>query len=268
MLRVAFVLSAGAALCAAHAQSPGEVARLAAMQGRKSDTLAAVEQLTQSLPVARLLATGGTGWELTPQYSALVRFGLWDELIALLPPDRRAPGLVAGYLYGRGVALAARGRLAEARATLAELEVLRGDARLHDLVAVAAAVVAARIAASELHHEEAAARLREAVATEDRLPQAGSVAWFFPVRHLLGAELVSAGQTAEAEHVYREDLERNPDNGWSLFGLAQSLDRQDRHQEAMEAEARFAKMWSKADIQIHSSCLCQPGVALAAAGPQ
>jgi len=259
VLRVAFVLSAGAALCAAHAQSPGEVARLAAMQGRKSDTLAAVEQLTQSLPVARLLATGGTGWELTPQYSALVRFGLWDELIALLPPDRRAPGLVAGYLYGRGVALAARGRLAEARATLAELEVLRGDARLHDLVAVAAAVVAARIAASELHHEEAAARLREAVATEDRLPQAGSVAWFFPVRHLLGAELVSAGQTAEAEHVYREDLERNPDNGWSLFGLAAALRAEGRKAGAADAERRFLAVWRGADVRLLASAFWFPG---------
>src|SRR5205807_1350317 len=81
----------------------------AAMEGRKAETLAAVQSVAQTVPVDMLLAMGDSGWNLTQQYAALVRFGLWDEMIALLPPDPRAQGLTAGYLFGRGVALAARG---------------------------------------------------------------------------------------------------------------------------------------------------------------
>ena len=256
--RAAFIVLASAALVAAHAELPDEAAHRAAMQGRKADTLAAVDQLVQSLPLERVLAAGGTGWELTPQYSALVRFGLWDELIALLPPDRRAPGLAAGYLFGRGVALAARGRVPEARATLAELQSLGSEPRLHDLVAAAAAVVAGRIAATELHHDEAVARLREAVAAEDGLA-AGSGDWFFPIRHLLGAELLSAGRAAEAERTYREDLERNPDNGWSLFGLAAALRAEGLRAEAANAERRFLAAWKGADVRLLASAFWFPG---------
>ena len=264
MLRRLTAVMAAAAVMQAPARTepppdPVRAAYVASMEGRKADTLAAVQELATRRPVEQVLAAGGSGWELTPQYSALVRFGLWDELIALLPPERRAPGLVAGYLYGRGVALAARGHLAEARASLAELEVLSADARLHRLVTVAAAVVAARIAASELHHEEAATRLRQAVAAEDGLPPAGNGAWFFPVRHLLGAELLSAGHAAEAERAYREDLERNPDNGWSLFGLAAALRAEGRKAEAADAERRFLAAWGGADVRLLTSAFWFPG---------
>jgi TolA-binding protein len=51
-----------------------------------------------------------------------------------------------------------------------------------------------------------------------------------------------------------------PENGWSLFGLALSLHRQGKEEEAAATFARFQKIWSKADVQIMSSCLCQPGV--------
>ena len=50
------------------------------------------------------------------------------------------------------------------------------------------------------------------------------------------------GRPAEAEAVYRDDLKRNPDNGWSLFGLAQSLRAQGKTAEAAEVEARFQKV--------------------------
>ena len=64
--------------------------------------------------------------------------------------------------------------------------------------------------------------------------------WYFPVRQSLGAVLLEAGRPAEAEAVYREDLRRNPDNGWSLFGLAQSLRAQGKTAEAEQVEVRFS----------------------------
>ena len=70
---------------------------------------------------------------------------------------------------------------------------------------------------------------------------------------------MQAGRYGEAEQVYREDLARLPENGWSLFGLARSLELQKKSDEAAMIEARFQKVWSKADMHITSSCLCQPG---------
>jgi tetratricopeptide (TPR) repeat protein len=233
----------------------------ASMEGRKADTLAAVQELGAS-PVERLFAAGGSGWELTAQYAALVRFGLWDELIALTAPEPRAPGLTAGYLYGRGVALAARGRLTEARAALAELARLGAGAPagtgaaasgLHDLLAVAVPVVAARIAATELRNADAIGELERATAAEDRLPDGEGAGWFFPVRHLLGAQLLIAGRAAQAEGVYREDLKRHPGNGWALYGLA-AAQRAQRHEAAAAASEReFSRAWKHGDVRLLSS---------------
>ena len=104
------------------------------------------------------------------------------------------------------------------------------------------------------------ADLRAAVKQEDALKYDEPPGWLIPVRHSLGASLMQAGRFAEAEELYRDDLVRSPENGWALFGLAQSLRKQAKNdEEAAAADARFGKVWAKADMQITSSYLCQPG---------
>jgi tetratricopeptide (TPR) repeat protein len=234
----------------------------AAMEGRKAETLAAVHGVTEAAPLEMVLAMGDSGWNLTPQYVALVRFGLWDEMIALLPPDARAPGLRAGYLFGRGVALAARGRTEEARTSLAELEKLAaatpsetaaGYNTLKAVLEIAHPVVVARIAATEGRNEEAIAQLRQAVSAQDRLAYNEPPDWFVPSRHLLGAQLLLAGRAAEAERVYREDLLRNPANGWALQGLASALGAQGRMREAARARRELEALWRHADTRLPGS---------------
>lgn len=95
---------------------------------------------------------------------------------------------------------------------------------------------------------------------EDALRYDEPPGWLLPVRHSLGAALMQARRYAEAEQVYRDDLVRLPENGWALFGLAESLEMQGKHAEAAAVNARFRKIWAKADLQIKSSCLCQPGI--------
>ena len=97
--------------------------------------------------------------------------------------------------------------------------------------------------------------LREAVAKEDSLFYDEPPAWFFPVRHVLGAELLAAGKASEAELVYREDLKRNPDNGWALYGLMQPLKAQAKHAEAAAAAEKFKAAWTRADIVLTGSAL-------------
>jgi hypothetical protein len=253
LIAAAVMQAAPAPARAEPAPDPARVAYVASMEGRKADALAAAQALAAKTPVGQVLAAGGSGWELTAQYSVLVRFGLWDELIALTPPpDGRAPGLTAGYLYARGVALAARGRLAEARASLADLERL-GAGGLHDLVAVAVPVVSARIAATELRNADAIGELVKAAAAEDRLSGEEGAGWFFPVRDLLGAQLLIAARPAEAERVCREDLKQHPANGWALYGLAAALRAQGHKAAAAATEREFARAWAHADVRLVSS---------------
>jgi len=82
-----------------------------------------------------------------------------------------------------------------------------------------------------------------------------------PLRHTIGANLMAAGRFAEAEQIYRDDLKRLPENGWSLFGLSQALAAQKKDGAELDAtRARFNKIWAKADVKITSSCLCRPGL--------
>lgn len=121
------------------------------------------------------------------------------------------------------------------------------------MLAVARRVAAARISAAEGHTEDALFDLRDAVRLEDGLGYDEPSDWFFPVRHVLGAELIRVGRATEAERVYREDLERHPGNGWALLGLAQALRWQGRVAEASTAEAEFRKAWRYATVSISAS---------------
>jgi hypothetical protein len=269
------VLLALPALAASAA--PG-LAPVAAMQGRKAETLADVQALG---PVPQPTDSTAARWQRTQQYAALVRFGLWDELIALRPPPAGDTVASAGYLYGRGVALAARGDSAGAQQALAQLYALaatRDDAELAALLRVAVPIVAARIAATAGDADAAVGQLQQAVSAEDQLSPAAAASWFFPARHLLGAQLLIAHRAREAEQVYRADLARHPDNGWALFGLAQALRAQGRAAAAAHTERAFRSAWQGADVRLTASafwfagadttsCECQrQGLSRAAGG--
>ena len=85
-----------------------------------------------------------------------------------------------------------------------------------------------------------------------------SAVWMLPVRHALGALLMSDGRYSAAEAVYREDLERNRDNGWALTGLKLALQAQQRGLEAEELAPRLAQAFNTADTRPTSSCYCEP----------
>jgi tetratricopeptide (TPR) repeat protein len=230
----------------------------AAMEGRRAETLQAVESLRNTIPDSMLLAMPGFDWQVAEKYAALVRFGVWDQMLSESAPDPRLPALTAGYLYGKGVAQAAIGQVAAARATLAQLqrltETLPADAiaglnSAADVFRVAALIVQARIADAENRADDAIALLRRAADSEDALAYDEPSDWFFPARHLLGAQLLKAAQPAAAETVYRTDLERNPGNGWSLHGLELALTAQHKNVKAAMVEQQFKRAWQHADVR-------------------
>ncbi len=178
----------------------------------------------------------------------------------------RRPAKPSGTRCGatpKGLAAAATGDVKAARKHLKTLGKLRRNPELADirisfasatdLVRLTEHLVAGEIHAAKGRPERAVAEMRSAAALQDSLRYAEPPPFHYPVRQSLGALLLEAGQASEAEAVYRQDLEHNPHNGWSLFGLAEALRAQNREEEADEARQRFVKAWQSADIEISAS---------------
>jgi tetratricopeptide (TPR) repeat protein len=234
----------------------------AAMEGRQAEAVEAADRARALATDDMMAQMAGMDWYASELYSVRVRFGLWDQLLAMPAPNAKLPGVTIGYLWGRGMAQAAKGQVAEAKASLAALEAAgralapdtgAGQNVLVDIVAVATPNLRARIARAERRQNEEIAFLRQAVAAEDRLAYDEPKNWFAPSRHALGEALLRAGRPAEAQAVYSDDLKQNPANGWALFGLAKALRAQGRKAEAAAAERAFGKAWSHADITLAAS---------------
>ncbi|MBK7146452.1 MAG: tetratricopeptide repeat protein [Xanthomonadales bacterium] len=195
-----------------------------------------------------------------------VRFGRWEEIIDAPNPAPDLPYVSAIWHYARGMAAVRDRELEQAEQHLAALAQLAADPELAKLTVwdrypLAHAV---RIAERTLRGELATVNgdtqagieaLREAVVIEDGIPYDEPPGWHAPTRHTLGAMLLAAGDAKSAEATYREELQRNPENGWSLFGLAQSLRAQQRGAEAAEVQRRFDAAWQHADIVLSASRL-------------
>jgi hypothetical protein len=231
----------------------------ALMAGKSREALEAARQLRALMSEDLLRAAPGYDWYAAQSYAVQMRFQQWPALLAEAEPSAELPGLHAGYLHARASALAATGKLAEARGVLAQLEteVARipadygaGLNRLVDVMRVAVPEAKARIAMAEGRAPVAVELLRAAVAAEDALAYDEPRAWFIPVRQVLGEVLLGAGSAREAAAVFREDLARNPENGWSLFGLQAALNAVHDETAAREVDKRLAAAWQYADYPL------------------
>jgi tetratricopeptide (TPR) repeat protein len=230
----------------------------AAMQGASAETLKAAREFADAAPPEMIKAMPDMETAPVAPIVSLVRFGRWDEVLAQPAPPREWLYTSGVWHYARGLALNAKGQGGEARRELAELESIvqatppeRTVAfffRAKNMLQLAANVLAGEIAARGGDYATAERLLRAAVADQDTHWFTEPPPWYFPVRHALGAVLLQAGRPRDAEQVYREDLARNPGNGWALLGLTQSLRAQGRASEAGEVEIRFRRAWAKADV--------------------
>ena len=236
------------------------------MEGRSKDALAAARHTANHVDgsLLRNPQYGVLQHFYSIPYYALVRFGKWEEILSEPAPDADLLYPTAVWHYARGIAYVRGGKLKEAEKELGEVRKIAADPRLKEiriwglnptssLAQIAALVLQAEISAARKDTKNAVAQLRKAIAIEESLIYGEPPDWFYPVRHNLGAVLLEAGRPRAAEKVYREDLARFPDNGWSLFGLAQSLRAQGKTQEADEVQRRFEKAWQHADFEITAS---------------
>jgi len=223
------------------------------------------EMPTDFLKENALQAEGNVAMPL----EVMVRFGLWDEILA--EPERYTDKMWftrAFHHAARAIAYAAKGDTANARnaqrvfierAKLVPKEDFVSNNSCEALLAVAMPMVEGEILIAEGKIDSGIEQLRAAIQKEDALKYDEPPGWLIPVRHSLGAVLMKQQRFAEAEQVYRDDLARLPENGWSLLGLAESLRKQKKSaDEVAQTQAKFEKVWAKADLTITTSCLCQP----------
>jgi pimeloyl-ACP methyl ester carboxylesterase/tetratricopeptide (TPR) repeat protein len=234
----------------------------ATLEGRSAVAVDAARTTAAKVPHHHAGALPWTAdFPVTPML-AYVRFGMWKDVLTEPSPPPQDPYANGIWHYARALAFIAHGR-SERAATESKLltavmaheafTTTLKDSPLLTNLKIAARIVDGELATRARRFEDAVRVLEEAVALEDGIPYNEPPVWHQPPRQVLGAVLLEAGRAGDAELVYLEDLGRFRENGWSLFGLMQSLEAQGRVAEAADARRRFEKAWARADITLTSS---------------
>ncbi|MEW6491612.1 MAG: tetratricopeptide repeat protein [Cyanobacteriota bacterium] len=236
----------------------------AAMMAGESKVAIEAAQHTARLAEPKLMreSWGGT---LQQYYTfplfAFAKFGMWDKVLAQPAPDADLLYPTGVWHYARGMAFTAKNQLKKAAQELEQLKSIATNpapekATIGEInrkiLKTASEVLAGELAAKQGKYELAIAHLKTAVGLDEELHGEPAL-WYSPVRQTLGAVLLEAGQPAKAEQIYREDLNKYPNNGWSLQGLAQSLQAQGKTREAKEVQKQFKKAWKYADVKLTAS---------------
>ena len=197
-------------------------------------------------------------WIYTIPTIALVRLGKWDEILQANAPDPQWKYAQVIDHFARGMANVRSKNLAAAKTDLDNLETNLSDSLLNirlmpfntpaECGKVAADILIAEILFAEKRHDAAITAFNNAIAAEDVLIYREPQQWLIPARQYLGMYLLKMKKAHEAEQVYKQDLDRNPGNGWSLLGLYQSLLAQQRSAEAATVKEKYLKAFESADV--------------------
>lgn len=228
-----------------------------AMEGRSADALSAARQVSGYVSHCRPDAVEAPRQNPVPVLT-LARFKRWDEVLQEPQPEESARFESALFHYARGLAFAAKNQLEEASKEKKALEKILANPESKSLdtvylpatsvLAVADHELAGALAARRGNTEEMLKHYQAAVRTQDELPYMEPPYYHYSVRQSLGYALLDAKRPAEAEAIFRADLQKTPNNGWSLFGLAECLRAQGKEAELAETEKRFREAWTYADV--------------------
>jgi len=230
------------------------IAMCSAMDGNYLEAKRNADMLAEHVGPAVKMMPPLEGFMTIPMAVDL-RFHRWDEILATKQPDPDMKITVGFWHFARGMALAGKGRVEEAEAEykiVSDAEAATPpDAvfampiynKTKDILKIAEDVLGAKIALARKDNVQAISLLTAAVAIQDTLKYGEPPDWFFPVRESLGGVLLMNGDAAAAEKVFRADLDRNPRNPRSLFGLQQALKAQDRNYDAGFVETQFKASW-------------------------
>lgn len=238
----------------------------ASMAGQSEVALEAARTLADKVDreMMRRPGLGALQHYLVTPLRVMVRFGKWEKVLSEPAPPEDLLYPTGTWRYARAMAFARTGRPDSAEAELARLREIQADPALEkmsvwdlnsgaELLDVAMQVVRGEIAAARGRYDAAVDALRKGVQREADLTYDEPPPWHLPVRHVLGAVLLEGDHPQEAERVYREALDRFPENGYALYGLAETLERQGQGEEARRARKRFRQAWRVADVNLPGS---------------
>jgi tetratricopeptide (TPR) repeat protein len=237
----------------------------ATMEGRSEVAIEAARKSAARIPEGAWREVTLLHQFLVAPLFAYTRFGEWEVILSEPRPPQDSLFWTGVWHYARGMALTATGNLNEANRELDSLRSITAQKSLDGyrvtfsrngakaILEIANEVLAGELAAKRGYHDLAIARLHRAILLEDNLIYNEPPDWHVPARQTLGAVLLDAGRPAEAESIYWQDLNRNRENGWSLFGLMQSMHAQGKTEQAAVIEERFRKAWRRADVTLTAS---------------
>jgi len=242
------------------------MAATATLEGNSKWALYAAKEL-QKKANKQLMKEPGWGTiqhYYTIPYYVYVKFGRWDEILAI---ENELPELdypTAILHYAKGMSYLGKSNIGAAKAELTALEKIASKESLKeitiweinsasDLVQIAYKVLKAEILAQEKKYTQSISLLKAAIAIEDGLNYNEPPDWFFSVRHNLGSIQLDAGQYPEAIKTYNQDLNNLPKNGWALKGLSIAYSKLGDLPSHNEMESRFKESWSTSDFKLKSS---------------
>lgn len=196
-------------------------------------------------------------------WQVLKTFGKWDEILKLKPKHSGTPYLDGIWSYVKGSAYLSKRNTEQATRELNKLKQIinspdvdkyrAGATPVSRVLKAAAYGLEGEIFLADSKYPEAIEAFTLAVELEDQNNYTEPPDWPHPMRLYLGSALISAQKFKEAENVYKRDLDWHKNNGWSLFGLHQSLLLQGKTDEAETIHKEFLLAWQQADIKLYDS---------------
>jgi tetratricopeptide (TPR) repeat protein len=234
---------------------------LSAAAGMLGQSAKAVESAAKAVTLVAPMAGHDPIAEYVLPWSlyAMARSAKWDTILTYPPPLDSTPVTMAMWRYARGLAYLGKSNVSAARKEREGFQTAKAKVpadfmlntnRAHDLLSIATSVFDGRLASATGDTKSAIQHWKAAIEVQDRLIYDEPPAWYYPVRESLGGEYLRSKEYAEAEKVFRRDLEINPNNPRSLFGVAEALRGQSKKTQSEEFSLHFEKVWLNADVQI------------------
>ncbi len=244
------------------------LAYAAMMSGREREAMAAARAMWANIPDDALRAVGPffDQW-MCSVYDVQKRFGRWDDILAEPAPPSFLPITTAIWHAHRAIAWAAKKDFDNAvieqkafRKAMGALppDLMSGTDAALRILEVSDYFIEGEIALQKGEWDAAVRALAKGAEVEDSLTYGEPPQWLQPIRHTLGAVYLKSGRYEDAERVYREDLDKWRNNGWSLYGLSLALEHQGKLQEAADVERQYRIAWVGADEPTTTSCMCIP----------
>lgn len=235
----------------------------AMMEGREAYSVKSAIETVNSIQKDYLSIPGALGNFVQYVYMTPtlvdIRFGRWNELLKSAKPDASMVYANVLYHFGRGMALANQSKLAEANHELSAMQALMKDSSLYipmtpfsaaiDASTVAENLLIGTLALKENNYNKAIGAFSKAVTTEEAMVYNEPRDWMLNPSPYLGNAYLQFSKWNEAQQAFLKDLNKNNENGWSLYGLYEALSRQNKKEDAAKVLVRFNKAFAKADVK-------------------